>query len=510
MLFQAMNQFQVAKREYSEASKAQYTDKGDVKNYFRASELGNGDRKLLYSFFKHQIPTTPKSPKNLRQLENGDFVHQRYQKAWEDMGILVSMEERLSSKDDEYLSQFPWEWAGHYDGELDLNVIKAHALGLCTIGYSKNEDTDQWEMEVDVDDEYANSIGLFQEDYVPLSMIADIKTMNPWGFDRLAKGNVSEISGYIDQISFYMYMKNTPYGSIFVENKATNDTIEIQIVWTDMHDGVTYTFDPELHGEAVEGVVRITINNDRFFGSETEQGLVPRVSHLWEVKELLEKADAEGDLAKLAEVMPPRCSEEPGKFPCSWSNGKEKCEYFDHCWNPLTNGCAVRKFEACPEECKRDIVDSVSGEYWTIDTRKLPAGATPEALQALYNMGAIKVENLQNFLVDAEPAPIKDVIDEAENADTILGANGELHLGAPVHVPAKAEDAEPSEGDNAEGGDAEPVGTKGTEALEYKNKNGKKAIKCLNCGRENTYEKLANGGTKKCQFCNHVNKVVRM
>lgn len=490
MLLNAMEKFQVAKREYSEAQKEQYSDKGDVKNWFRASEMGYSDRKIIYGFFKHQLPVVPKGAKNLRQLENGDYVHERYQKAWEDMGALISMEERLSSREDDYLGQFPWEWAGHYDGYLDINVLRAHALGYAKLGYAKNPETEQWEIEVELDEEYAKTIGIFEEDYAPLPMVADIKTMNPWGFKRIKeKGNLEEIQGYIDQISFYMYMLNTPYGSIYIEAKDNNDVVEVQVVWKDMHEDVEYTFDPDIHGELTDGVVRVTIDNDRFFGSEDSvvEGLVPRINKLWEIKEKLFAYDLEGNTQGMAELMPPRCSEDASKFPCSWGNGLEKCEYFDHCWNQYTQGLSIRAYEACPDQFKWDITDRDNGEILEIDSRKVPQGVTQEALQALYTIGAIEIER---FLIDKAPVPIKDVVEEASHAD-ILSASGELNLGAPA--PASE-------------GEAKPVGN---EALEYLVEGGKKAIKCLKCGKEVVYTKLANGGTKKCEYCNHVNKVVR-
>jgi hypothetical protein len=499
MLLRAMDNFILNTRAYGEAKKAQYTDKGDVKNYFRASELGSSDRKIIYGFFKHQLPTIARSAKSCRQLTNGDKVHERYQTWWEDMGALISMEERLSSKDDDYLKEYEWEWAGHYDGLLDMNVLRAHALGKCKINYAKNEATDAWEMEVEVDDDYANEVGLFDDNYVPVTMVADIKTMNPWGFKRIKeKEDISEQQGYIDQISFYMYMLNTPYASIFVEDKGSNDVVEIQIVWRDMHDGVEYVFTPELHGEKEVGIVRLVIDNDRFFGTETSQGLVPRIQYLWETRKAIAEADSANDMATLGAIMPPRCSEDPSKFPCSWGGGAEKCEFFDHCWNQTTGGNAVKPYEACPADCIWEMVyvnsDTCEPSTVEIDSRKVPSGVTREALQALMAIGAVSIANL--LVVNDAPKPIMEAEESAVNADDILGADGSLNLN--MTVPSSA------------------VGTVGThvpsklDAQEYKNNEGKKAIVCSNCGKELTYDRLANGGTKKCNFCSHVNKVIKL
>lgn len=532
MLLQAMNSYVIGSRDLKEQEKAQYTDKGDIKNYFRASELGSADRKIMYGFFKHQIPTRTKSAKNLRQLANGDSMHARYQSWWEEMGALISMEERLTSKDDEYLAQYDWEWAGHYDGLLDINVLKAHAKGLCTLSRVQNPDTNAWEIEVDIDEAYAQELGIFNEDYVPLTMVVDLKTMNPWGFKRIAKGDVSEIRGYIDQISFYMYMLNTPYGSIYVEDKGSNDVVEIQVVWHDMHEGSAYTFDPEIHGEQVDGVVRVSIDTERFFGSETAEGVVQRVDRLWETKKLLEQAQLDGSV-DMAEVMPPRCSEEPGKFPCSWGEGKEKCEFFDHCWNQFTDGIAIVGWEACPEECKWEVADNF-GELKVIDSRKVPQGVTKEALQSLVAIGAL---SLDAFLIeDTASLDLAEASQNALNADNLFDASGELNVGpTPVgNTPPSNVTAFPGTADQqqqpAAGGASTPQTLKGIKAgttaaasqsaaaanvppntaIEYINKDHKKAIKCLNCSKENTYQRLANGGTKKCDFCNHVNKVMKV
>ena len=496
MLLHAMNSFQVASREYKEAKKGQYADKTGPKNFFRASELGSGDRKIIYSFFKHQLPAKGRSAKSLRQLENGDLVHEKWQTAWEDMGVLISMEQRLSSRDDtDGLAKYPWEWAGHYDGLLDMNVLRAHALGKTTVNMVKKlneagEETDEFEMEVSIDDDFAEEIGIFKVDaegnstYEEITMVADIKTMNPFGFKSLKGGKLSEITGYIDQLSFYMYMLNTPYGSIFVECKGSNDLCEIQIVWADLHEGQEYVFDPDLHGEieAGNGVHRVVINNDRFFGSDKEVGLVPRLDKLWNTKEMLLKIES-GELDNpMQEVMPPRCSTDPSKFPCSWGEGKEKCEFFDHCWNDIHQGCATKPEEGCPEELVWEIdyqfVDNTMGKV-KIDSRKVPAGISIEAFKSLVKLGALDPSQFairEINEVEGEPT------DSADQIDHMFGAGGELNLAPPAEA---------------------------SETVEYTNAEGKKAIQCTKCHKETTYQKLGTGNTKKCSFCNHINKVNR-
>jgi hypothetical protein len=497
MLSKAMDVFQVAKREHNENVKAQYTDKKGItgaKNYFRASEMGMEDRKIIYGFFAHNLPKQSKSAQNLRQLENGDFVHDRYQTAWEQMGVLISMEERLSSKDDEYLAQFPWEWAGHYDGLLDMNIVRAHALNMVTVGSTYNEETEQWEIDVELDPAYANSIGIFDEegniaeDYVPITMVADIKTMNPWGFKAIKdKGDVSNIGGYIDQIMFYMYMHNTPYGSIFIESKDNNDTVEVQIVWKDMHEGEEYTFEEDLHGKPASDIVRVMVSSERFFGGgEAIEGAVPRISRLWAIKEALEKAEAEGDQATIAQLFPERCADKPDGFPCSWGHKTSKptyCEFYDHCWSKVHGGRAVKPVEALPEENKWVFEDD-NGEV-VVDNRKVPAGIDYNGFITLVEMGAL---DYTKFLADI-PFTIEtdeEVEDTSLNADNLFGAGGELRMDLAL---AK--------------GDAP------TEATEYLTEDNQKAIDCVNCGKQNTYQKLGNGNTKKCTHCKHTNRVVR-
>jgi hypothetical protein len=510
MLTQAMDSFIVASREHKENVKAQYIDKkglSGAKNYFRASELGSKDRKILYSFFAHNLPRKSKTPKNLRQLANGDGVHERYQTAWEEMGVLISMEERLSSWNDEYLGAkdekgdriFPWEWAGHYDGLLDLNILRAHALGLAKVESVFNEETSKYDIQVEIDEAYANSIGLFEADgslapdYAPPTLLADIKTMNPWGFKRIKEqGDVSEIGGYIDQISFYMYMMNTPYGSIFIEAKDSNDVVEVQIIWKDMHEGVEYTFDENIHGAQTDEQLRITIDSGRFFGDATREGCVPRLNRLWQVKQELQKADEAGDRDKVIKIFlqhVPRCSDKPDKFPCSWGHKTGKidgCEFFEHCWSDTHKGMAVRPVEDCPPEALWEFEDE-NDQPVRIDSRKVPEGVSYEGFIALVEKDAI---DYTKFLVDSvEPSDMMAEVDLQKAADSsmhgtkmLFTETGELNLGTPEQA---------------------------TETEEYE-VDDSKAIKCVNCHKEVTYKKLAPGMKKKCTFCKHTNQVVRL
>lgn len=514
MLAQAMDSFQVAKRQHKENVKAQYTDKKGLtgaKTYFRASELGSDDRKIIYSFFGHKLPKINRAAKNLRQLENGDFVHDRYQTAWEEMGVLVSMETRLSSKNDDYLKDFPWEWAGHYDGELDLNIIKAHALGKTKVESVYNEELQKYEIVVDLDPEYGKEIGLFAEDgetvlesYLPRTMVADIKTMNPYGFkDIKNKRDVSRIGGYIDQISFYMYMLGSPYGSIYIESKDNNDVVEVQILWTDFYDGVVLDWETDIHGAIEDGAVRVKIDSGRFFGNETTEGVVPRISRLWAVVEELQKAEEEGDMETIARLIPDRCAEKPDNFPCSWGHKAgevQYCEYYDHCWNGQHQGRAISPlptWEACPEELVWSFEDAEEGQEPStirIDSRKVPKGVDQEGFLQLVDIGAL---DYTKFLVDeapeegsALPASVQAELAAAEAEKTaihgsknLFTATGELVIGAP---------------------------TPPTEAEEFINTEGKKAIVCVNCRKEVTYQKLGAGLTKKCDHCSHVNKVIKL
>lgn len=502
MLANAMDAFQIAKRAHSENTKGQYLDKNGkngAKNYFRASELGSADRKIIYSFFAHQLPKKPLNAKSLRIFENGDYVHDRYQSAWDSMGALISMEERLSSRDDEYLAEFDWEWAGHYDGLLDLNIVRAHALGLVHVGSTFNEDTSEWELDVELDEAYANSIGIFDadgniaDDYAPPTLLADIKTMNPWGFKKIKdNGDVSNIGGYLDQISFYMYMKNTPYGSIYVESKDNNDVVEVQVLWKDLHEGVEYTWDKDIHGEQNDKVVRVVITSDRFFGSDAQEGCVPRLQRLWTIAQALKEADEKGDQAAMAELFPERCADKPDSFPCSWGHKTgtpSYCEFYEHCYSNVHDGKATRTIEAIPEEAKWVFeAEEASGELEIIiDNRKVPSGIDYDGFIQLVEMGAL---DYTMFLAEVQSDQTPSEAFEAEqevlkegslNTDNLFDATGSLNLGIPA--------------------DDRP-----TVALEYLVE-GERAIDCLNCGKQVTYKRLGNGGTKKCTHCNHTNRV---
>jgi hypothetical protein len=502
LLINAMHAFQVAKREHSENVKAQYTDKkgGDgAVTWFRASGLGEDDRKAIYRFFAHQLPTQSKSAQNLRQLENGDKVHERYQDAWEDMGILISMEDRLSSKNDEYLKQFEWELAGHYDGLLDVNVIRAHALGLTKLNSVFNEETESWELEVELDEAYANSIGIYEEGYEPPVMVADIKTINPWGFKAIKeKGDISNVQSYIDQIMFYMYMLNTPYGSLYFEAKDNNDDCEVQVLWRDLHDSeeepFLYEWDDTIHGEQENGKVRVVVTSERFYGSDTQEGVVGRNERLWNIRKQLIEADAAGDMETIRNIMPVRCAETPDKFPCSWGHKTGKpsyCEFYDHCWSKQHGGNAVRPYEAVPAEAIWEFEEE-DGTIIKVDNRKVPEGIDEDTFASLIGMGALKLEL---FLIDSTEGNLEtDGFEESDyeespegfNEDNLFGTDGSLVVSTPA-----------------------ARGEMPSEALEYTTEDGKKAIDCLNCGRQIQYQKLANGGTKKCPHCKHTQQVVR-
>jgi ribosomal protein L35 len=532
VLVAAMNAYQVAKRRHKENVKNQHTAaKGanGEKTYFRASELGNGDRKIVYSFFAHQLPKVEKSAKNLRQLENGDYVHERYQKAWEEMGVLLSKEQRVSSRDDEWLSQFPWEWAGHYDGELDLNILRAFALGKAHVDSVFNEEANEWEIVVDIDDDYATEIGLFLQDqpgvlnpdYQPLRMVADIKTINPWGFKAIKENrDVSGVTGYIDQIMGYMWMLKTPYGSIFFESKDNNDVVEVQILWEDFYEGVTLDFTEDVHGPQGPDVVRIRVNWARMLGDDTQEGIVPRLSRLHEITEALKQADAAGDMEAIAQLMPPRCADDPKKFPCSWghkSGEVQYCEYYDHCWNAEHNGLAVREkpaVEPIPPEAIWTFTDGDTGAEILIDSRKVPQGLTYDTFLQLVQMGAL---NYEQFVIDpqvaeqAVAAASSEAVQQMTPSQQMTAATLSQQMQEAAERAMKgAKDLFMHDGTlKVEGFGG--VGQPPAEAQEYiDDASGDKAINCTNCGAKNTYKRLGNGNTKKCSTCGHINRVTRL
>jgi hypothetical protein len=336
--------------------------------------------------------------------------------------------------------------------------------------------------------------GNIAEDYNPPTILADIKTMNPWGFKAIkGKGDLSKIVGYLDQISFYMYMKNTPYGSIFIESKDNNETVEVQVLWRDMHEGVMYEWDEDIHGKNDGTVVRAVIDSDRFFGSDKVEGCVPRLDRLWKLKVQLEEAQEAGDMQRIAELMPDKCDgvETSESFPCSWGHKKgniQYCEFFNHCWNPATDGKAIAEFQECPDEYVWEFEGEQEGEIIRIDTRKVPKGVDEDGFLQLVGMGALDYTQFlvaSSAIIAIKPDVQEEQHESALNADNLFSSTGELKIGAPA-----SEDVP-------------------TEALEYITEDGKKAIDCLNCGKQNTYQKLATGGTKKCAHCKHTNRVVR-
>lgn len=553
-LVAAMNTFQVAKREHKENMKNQYNDKkganGGAKRYFRASEMGSDDRKIIYSFFAHQLPKVERGAHNLRQLENGDFVHDRYQSAWIDMGVSISQEKRLSSRNDEWMSQFPWEWAGHYDGELDLNLIRAHAEGLAKVTSEWDEASGKHELIVDIDDAYGREIGLFDEegniraDYAPPRLVADIKTMNPWGFDKIKKNaDLTKIAGYIDQIMFYMYMLKTPYGSIYIENKANNDVVEVQIVWTDFYGPEAENetrFTENIHGKKRDDQVRTTVQWSRFVGDETQEGTINRISRLWAAVEGLTAAQEAGDAAAIAQLMPERCADDPKGFPCSWGhkNGPEHvqyCEFYDHCWHPGHQGNLVAPepaYEPCPPELLWQFEDDNGPVF--IDSRKVPDGVDYDAFLSLVSMEAL---DYTKFLDEGSKSPEPVSVSQMERAEAIAAAETAIHgdrdmfdaegnlfvapviPAAAVDVPSEADpntqtaltDAVPADADGP--GGLSPVRQVGSaapgRAAEYI-EDGGKAINCTNCEKQVRYQRLGNGGTKKCNHCGHINHVDKM
>src|SRR5690606_10053205 len=103
----ATNQYYLMRNQYYEKTKNL-----DDKNYFRASELGFSDRRLVYSFFEKYLQKNELTPDQLRVFENGDYVHDRYQRNWDAMGCLIHMEKTVSSKEDEILKLHDWELRG--------------------------------------------------------------------------------------------------------------------------------------------------------------------------------------------------------------------------------------------------------------------------------------------------------------------------------------------------------------------------------------------------------------
>lgn len=344
MLIKATNNYYLLRQKHYEALKKDKISK----NYFRASELGSADRKLVYSFFDN-VPKRELTPDQIRVFENGDYVHERYQRKWRDMGCLLSLEKPISSKDFLPLKQYEWELRGRYDAILDANILRGYADGKVTLKRREVEDTE--DTDIHFDSEYLKEIGYDRPSYKPIPILVDIKTMSNWGFKQLQENNLTYCHSYIDQLSVYMYLTGIPYSVLFVEHKEKNKLIEIQIVWTDLNNG-KYTFEQHIHGEQTEGVLRTTIDTERF-----EERILNRLNRIWNIVKKLREAEKQGDVETIQSLIPEHCSNHLDRFPCAWDQGNVKCPYFDHCWNTPHRGKSLKTTKNESYRINKDYIE---------------------------------------------------------------------------------------------------------------------------------------------------------
>lgn len=143
------------------------------RDYFYMSEAGKCPRQL-YLDFKNKKAFNPNA-RVKRILENGDYVHKRFQSMFAEMGILIGAEIEPPSN----------------------GLINGRADAIITDG---------------------------EQNYV-----VDIKSASQWSFNPMT----SMPEEYKTQLLLYMYFLNIPNGILLVENKDNQAIKEFRI---QMHD----------------------------------------------------------------------------------------------------------------------------------------------------------------------------------------------------------------------------------------------------------------------------------
>jgi CRISPR/Cas system-associated exonuclease Cas4 (RecB family) len=146
---------------------------------FYPSNIGKCCRYIWYDMMGYPRPAM--EPRILRICRNGDSMHERYQKWFEEMGILVA---------NEYPIKFP---ELRISGRLD-SIIRTVSI-------------------VPAIDDIA---------------IVELKSANNKKFSKMVRENLP-LPEYIDQIHLYMELLQIPYGIILVENKNDQELLEFWV-----------------------------------------------------------------------------------------------------------------------------------------------------------------------------------------------------------------------------------------------------------------------------------------
>ena len=461
---------------------------GSVKSSFYASELGDGDRKLVYKFFADVVGSkSPLTGQNVRVFDNGDYVHLRYLDYLKRLGALLSYEQPIKknqaelegwseldidqAKDDGSLEAI-WKVSGRYDQIIDLNVIKAYLEGedVWSDFLGKNYDphifktatTDTVTGEVTEEKEEVRWFP--KEGYEPDQVLLDIKSMNEWGYKAVfEKNNHEDIAGYYDQLTYYGTQLGIQKTALLIEDKAKNRL----------------------------GVVPVEPTEDR----------------LAKIKEKLSRIH---EHVRNRTVPEERCEgAKRTKFPCMWSTGQ--CEFYSHCWNEQHNGAIIPEGT---EEMELPSIEELvlyltDKETYGVSAIRLhlegfPGGQDMVVLQA--DMPIQMLEQMLEYYADY----VKD-LDYLDEDGNDMATEGE------------EEPTQETATDEVETGQAEAAATATTDLY---NENGElnlnatltaaterphpegKAIDCVKCGQELVYKRLV-GGSKPCSFCGHVNPVKR-
>lgn len=290
---------------------------GVSKESIYASELGDGDRKLVYKFYQDELGVQSSvTAQNLRLFDNGDYVHLRYADYMDRMGALLSYEEPLRTTQAEMEgrqlnpdgtgNEGGYKVSGRYDQIVDMHVIRAYVQGPeywaqfmqsyydpHTILTQSVDQTTGAVVEQSTKTKWVPKAG-----YQPDKALLDIKSMNEFSFKSILNNDHSKIGGYVDQLQYYAHRSGIHKTALVIEDKGKQ---QLKVIPVD--------YDPQ-----------------RVHGGGLHEGLSARISRVW--------------AHVRSKVVPDRC---PGhnrdKFPCIWSTGR--CDFYSHCWNEEHNGYAL-------------------------------------------------------------------------------------------------------------------------------------------------------------------------
>lgn len=488
---QAIDQLLLNNRAKRDAEKLEQYG-GVVKTAFYASELGTGERKLVYSWFSDRIgQLTPKTPQNMRVFDNGDYVHLRYRDYMEQLGALLSEEQPIRANQFEIEGHEgeippdanPWRISARYDQIVDLNVLRAYVDGEETWINFLNENYLPNTIKTTVKNETTGAIieetqklqWVPKEGYAPDQAILDIKSQNEWGFNRVVKDDYSDIQGYFDQLTYYEHQKGINKGALVIEDKGKQ---RLKIVPVDYDPG-------------------------RVLGDDTQEGLAKRLERVWEH-------------VKNETVPEERCAgANRNKFPCMWSTGQ--CDFYAHCWNEEHNGAIIPGAEPDVElPSVEELITYLTDKEYGVSAIRLylkdfPGGQEVVVLQG--NMPQPMIENMLDYYADFV-TDLDYLDDQGERIQTEDEADAEEEVTTAQEEAAVTQ--ETTEDAPQEAVNPDLYGSDGTlnfdvvekQATERVREDGDKEINCVACDFKIVYKKCY-GGVKPCPSCGHKNSVVR-